>query len=179
MRQVPTFWRLLLRKALSVQAVVLGVAALGVGLFLQANIWNPINWLVFGLIAELFCIVVLASMLYEVWPFLRRTLPKVRSAGRIMIRGEAFVQLLLEPSELFGFDSMVTAYRKNGDFEELVGIGHVSTIHETGRIQVLMDNVADSADGQFIQRLLDGNAEAISNTIVKPTVPRPQHYGST
>jgi hypothetical protein len=84
---------------------------------------------------------------------LRRAPPKVRSAQQIIVQGQEQLLLLLDPSDMFGFDAVVSVYRKNGDFEEMVGIGRVRTIQENGFIQVTIEQTDPSADGEFLTNL--------------------------
>ena len=86
------------------------------------------------------------------------------------------ILLLLEPSDLFGFDASVSIYRRNADFEEMIGIGRVFTIQENGFIQITLDVIVPSADTAFLTNLQAGNAQALSETLVRPTVPR--SYGN-
>lgn len=86
------------------------------------------------------------------------------------------VTLLLDPSELFGFNVLVAIYYTEGvggrigAFERLVGIGRVSNIQGNGYIQVT------------VLRELDGDAEPWSlvraqrpppyeRIVIKPSVP--------
>jgi hypothetical protein len=168
----PGFWRLLLKNAVSVQSIVLAVAAILIALFFKPDWSIPANWFFFSVICLAFLICLVSSMLFEVWPLLRRTPPKVRSAQQIIVQGQAQLLLLLEPSDLFGFDAFVSVYRKNEDFEEMVGLGRVQTIQENGFIQVTIEIIDPAADVEFVENLRAGNVNALAQTLVKPTVPR-------
>jgi hypothetical protein len=148
-----SFWRLLLKKSLSVQTVLLAVAAIVIGLFFKPDWSIPANVVFLGVIVAAFLLALVSSMLFEVWPLLRRAPPKVRSAQQIIVQGQEQLLLLLDPSDMFGFDAVVSVYRKNGDFEEMVGIGRVRTIQENGFIQVTIEQTDPSADGEFLTNL--------------------------
>src|SRR5438067_7480056 len=144
------FWRLLLKKAMSVQAVLLAVAAIAIGLFFKPNWSVPGNLVSVVIIVAAFLLAIAFSMLFEVWPLLRRAPPKVRSAQQIMVQRQEQLLLLLEPSDMFGFDAIVSVYRENGNFEEMFGIGRVRTIQENGFIQVTIEQTDPSVDGDFL-----------------------------
>jgi hypothetical protein len=167
-----SFWRLLLKNAFSIQGVLLALAAIAVGLFFRPDLSIPANLVFLGGIIAAFLLTLVSSMLFEVWPLLRRSPPKVRSAQQITIQGQQRLLLLLEPSDMFGFDAVVSVYRTNGDFEEMIGIGRVLTIQENGFIQITIEQIDPATDGEFVANLGAGNVNALAETLVKPTVPR-------
>src|SRR5436189_6045283 len=75
-----SFWRLLLKHALSVQGVLLAVAAILIALFYKPNWSIPANWVFLAAIIGAFLLALVCSMLFDVWPLLRRVPPKVRRA---------------------------------------------------------------------------------------------------
>jgi hypothetical protein len=83
--------------------------------------------------------------------------------------GEATL-LLLEKSELFGHDAVVSMYHLGEKgFEELAGVGHVLNIQEDGKIQVLIDNVV--ACHEIFSKLAGNDATVLAKVRVKPSAP--------
>jgi hypothetical protein len=85
--------------------------------------------------------------------------------------------LLLEPSELFGYDGVVSIYynqRLGGadarPFERLIGVGRVSNIQEE---KIIAITVLRSRAGQeaIWRRIRDRESAALADLRVKPTVP--------
>jgi hypothetical protein len=78
--------------------------------------------------------------------------------------------LLLDKSELFGHDAVVSVYHVDGsDFEQLIGVGYVRNIQENGKIQVLVEEVI--ANGDLLNRLAHNDAEVLGRIRVKPSAP--------
>lgn len=102
-----------------------------------------------------------------------KTLPKVvRGYQPGILSKEGAGVLLLEPSDLFAIDSVVSIfYREDGGFERLAGMGYVLNIQTNGFIQVLLPRDGD-ADQTLFARLANCEKGFLENTIVKPTVPR-------
>jgi hypothetical protein len=85
--------------------------------------------------------------------------------------------LLLEPSELFGYDGAVSIYynqRLGGadarPFERLIGVGRVANIQEEKIIAVTVLRYGAGHDAIW-SRIRDRDAAALSDIRVKPTVP--------
>ena len=89
----------------------------------------------------------------------------------------AIVTLVLDRSELFGFDVLVTIYfterfEQGGDqvFERLIGVGRVSNVQQNGLVQVeVLVEVAGHAE--IWQRVRNREQSAIAQVVVKPSVP--------
>lgn len=84
--------------------------------------------------------------------------------------------LLLEPSDLFGFDGLVSIYhhqRLGGadarPFERRIGVGRVSNVQEDRFIQVTVLRFDPGQDAIW-QRVRERDAAALSDIRVKPTV---------
>ena len=80
--------------------------------------------------------------------------------------------LLIDPSDLFGTDAMVSIYRRHEEYEVLIGIGFVSTIQDNGLIQVCVQSSTDSDLTDIWEKIKQNNRDELDRLIVKPTVPR-------
>jgi len=85
--------------------------------------------------------------------------------------GGARAMLLLEKSELYSHDSVVSVYSRQKDFELLIGVGFVATVQQNGLIQVAVDSIPDDAVAETWQRVLQNNVDELSQLLVKPSVP--------
>ncbi len=79
--------------------------------------------------------------------------------------------LLLEPSEILAHDALVSVYIKDNKFEVLLGVGHVFTVQEDGRIQVLITSIEPSQREKAL-RIVQNDAAILESLIVKATFPR-------
>ena len=139
-------------------------------------------------------VVVAAPLVIAVWATFvdmlvtarRRSYPRLsrvisvyseRRTGADAGEAEEATVLLLEPSELFGYDGIVSVYynqRLGGadarPFERLIGLGRVSNIQEDKVIAVTVLRYGAGHDTIW-SRIRDGEAAALSDIRVKPTVP--------
>lgn len=79
------------------------------------------------------------------------------------------VLLILEPSELFARDHLLSLYLKVDNFEELVGFGRVLNVQDDGLIQVGLINRGE--DREIFQKIRENNASVIKTLLVKSQVP--------
>jgi hypothetical protein len=102
----------------------------------------------------------------------RARLPKViRANPPGTLYGSARAVLLLEKSELFSHDSVVSVYSRKQDFEQLIGVGFVSTVQQNGLVQVAVGPTSDESADETWQRVLQNNRDELSQLLVKPSVP--------
>lgn len=138
--------------------------------------WKPSAsvplWVIVLIVIVLAIVVVtLADALFE---SLKRSsrLPRVCKAIQpVALYGDARAILLVDASDLFSHDAMVSVFSRMNDFEVLIGTGFVATVQENGRIQVCVQNSAEST-GDIWERILQNNKEELSQLIVKPSIPR-------
>lgn len=134
-----SFWGLVWSNFLKIQGVLLGVIGIIIGILLW--LFSPKTtiplWL-FLLVAILALVLSLtfASTAYELFrkskDFL--SLPKILAASRIPVTNQTI--FLLEPSELFSIDAMVSFYFIDHDFELLIAMGRVVNIQRDSKIQI-------------------------------------------
>ena len=103
----------------------------------------------------------------------KRILPKVLLAMKPPAAMEdAQVLCLLEPSELFSHDSLISFYYLGEDsFEQLMGVGVVLNVQEDKKIQALMTATTDGQK-ERVGRLTQNDAQLLRRVLVKPTVPK-------
>lgn len=122
--------------------------------------------------AGIVCFIVSADLAIRMWRRAANQLPQVLAIVTQPVDGASSRHiLLLEPSPLFGHGSMVSIYNLREDgFEVLVGLGHVATVQQDGRIQVLL--VRELASPEEIARILDAtNSGFRRRLLVKPSMP--------
>jgi len=111
----------------------------------------------------------------------RHRLPRTRAAllfgGDPSVAGEPPVTLLLDRSDVFGSNLLVTIYYNEPlnvggaeSFEWLIGVGRVSNTQEDGRIQILvLSELATHVE--IWQRIRRREAGVLRHVVVKPSVP--------
>lgn len=126
-------------------------------------------------IAIVFVVVIaaLANAAYESFQMSRRILPRIVYATKPhsqIVRATALC--LLEPSELFSHDTVVSFYYIGHEgFEQLIGIGAVVNIQEDGRILVELDYPSEGHE-ETVNKLAQNDSEVLNKTRVKPSVPK-------
>ena len=91
--------------------------------------------------------------------------------GVIVVRDGPNPILLLEPSELFSHETVVSIYHVDDDkFERLIGLGTVINVQQDGKIQVVMHHPTEGYE-DIVNRMERNDAAVIRRILVKPTVP--------
>lgn len=79
---------------------------------------------------------------------------------------------LLEPSDLFSYDSFVSFYYIGDEqFEQQIGIGSVVNIQDNKRIQVVIEEIFEGQEN-IVERLKNNDKSIMSKVIVKPNIPK-------
>lgn len=157
----------------------LGVPVVIIGLVFEWLLWKfapndsiPVTLaLPIGILAVV-VILTLANAAYESFQMSRRILPRILYATKLPNQvAEATALCLLEPSELFSHDMVVSFYFVGHEnFEQLMGIGRVVNIQEDNKIQVSVDYALDGHE-ETVKKLANNDSEVLSKTRVKPSVP--------
>ncbi len=129
-----------------------------------------LRWATPALVTVLLAVAVLIQTLSS----MRRVsqLPRVLHGrmGPASSDGGASALLLLEKSDLYGHDVVVSVYYMDeSDFEELVGVGYVRNIQVDGKIQVLLNQVV--ANNGVVEKLTGNDAGVLKRLRVKPSAP--------
>ena len=123
-------------------------------------------------IVALFCVLLVVFLGAAYWNFKARAkgLPRVRLAMKSSsaISSESVV-LLLEPSDLFSHNTLVSFYYlSDEDFEQLVGLGKVKHVQEDGKIQA---EVLYWERESILEEIENNDARVLRRIRVKPSVP--------
>ena len=103
----------------------------------------------------------------------RSQLPRVRRAiPPTALYADARAILLVEASDIFSHDAMVSVFTRTNDFELLIGVGFVATVQENGLIQVCVLPDDEESTLDTWQRILQNNKDELSQLLVKPSIPR-------
>ena len=122
----------------------------------------------------LILIMTLGNAAYESFRLSKHTLPRVLHGRKPSARDQQREKVicLLEPSELFSYDALVSFYHIGEEnFEQLIGLGNVLNIQEDGRIQVVMIHALDGYD-ETVQKLAQNDAELLKKIRIKPYFPK-------
>lgn len=164
------FWSLIWSSFMKIQGILIGfialVATVAVWIF-PANINISLGLVLPVLIICIIAILTFANAANEIFKMSERILPKVILGTTL----QANVLCLLEPSELFSHDTLVSFYYVENSFEKLIGIGTVLNIQEDGKIQVSMINHIEGFD-EIIIKLGQNDNTILDNIKVKPNIPR-------
>lgn len=154
--------------ATTVLSLILGLLAW----FISRDSSVPLVWLVCVGLAS----AILATTLFQAamlaYRSTGRRLPSVRMASLppAPYAGVAAI-LLLERSDLFALDAIVSIYQvRDQDYEVFVGVGRVLTIQENGLVQVGI--IASELEVGIIERLVANDVTILRTLVVKPTIPR-------
>lgn len=170
-----SFWSLVWSSFLRTQGALIGVVAFVSSLLLWRLSPNKNISLGLALPIGLFCVVLILTLghaAYQSFKMSKRILPRVLFGKKSSTKDQKTqVLCLLEPSELFSYDAVVSFYYIDEGFEQLIGIGTVINIQEDGKIQVIIAYSRDVYE-ETINKLAGNNAGVLNKIIVKPNVPK-------
>jgi len=117
-------------------------------------------------------LIFLAWWFYRIsWIIYEQSGIKLPSVKQVTIYGENQTAILiLEPSPLFSYNSIVAIYCVEDQFERLIGIGSVINVQENGLIQISVIE-SKSEDANVWKPILENKADKIKYLIVKPYAP--------
>lgn len=131
-----SFWGIVWLNFLKVQGVLL--SAIGIGLwFFTPQTTIPLSLLLLIVIIALVVTLTFASTAYELFSKTKDffSLPRVIATRKIAAKNRRIdLIFLLEPSELFSIDALVSFYYFDADFEQLIAIGRVINIQQDSKI---------------------------------------------
>jgi len=114
-------------------------------------------------------IITLANATLEGFNSSRKILPSILYSGK---PNQQSLSCLLEPSELFAQNSLVSFYyRGDDDFEVLIGIGKVEIIREIDeKIQIILLK-SNPVYEEIIRKLENNDANIRDKIQIKPSIP--------
>ena len=80
--------------------------------------------------------------------------------------------LLLDNSDIFAHEALVSVYLLENDFERLIGVGFILTIQANGLIQVLVNKAIEDKGGSIWESICRNDATVLSRLHVKPSIPK-------
>lgn len=83
---------------------------------------------------------------------------------------KATALLLIDPSNFLSYDSSVTLFILEDDYESFIGVGAVINIQNDGKIQVALFTNEDS--NQIMHQLKENRKHDLERLVLKPSVPR-------
>ena len=142
-----------------------------------AAVQISIIWIVVAVIVVVMALATAWDMVATARRQARQRLPGVRAA---FLLGEdpaaALVTLLLDRSDLFGSNLLVTIFyneplrgRPAESLERPIGVGRVSNVQQDGRIQILVLR-EHATEAETWQRIRRDEAATLAHIVVKPSV---------
>jgi hypothetical protein len=133
-------------------------------------------WIVVSLILAFVLIVIaLGDALREALKR-RSMLPEIKKVACGNLHGFRFTDnqavFLIENSDMFATDAVVSVYADVDGFEVLIGQGYVLGYTTKGLIQALIDEFPEGAHPDLWKRVLQNNQTTLSTLKVKPSVSR-------
>lgn len=103
----------------------------------------------------------------------RKHLPRVMQTRKPPgIYPTAVAILLVEGSEIYGHESLVSIYYRDDSFEVLIGIGFVLTLQDDGLIQVVVSRQLDETYKDVWLKVCQNDASVLPRLLVKPSLPK-------
>lgn len=149
---------------------LIGIAGLAVTIIYAPATQIDAKYLIVSIIVLMMVIITLA----HATAFFRDTAKRQQLTSVVTVMEVSHLKktvLVLKPSPVFAFDSMVSIYYAEHEFERLVGIGIIETIQTNGLVQVHVVTFIESESSEIWTRLKQKNQQEISKIIVRPYVP--------
>ncbi|MEQ9105076.1 MAG: hypothetical protein RIE53_10285 [Rhodothermales bacterium] len=132
-----------------------------------------LKWVVPSVLIVVVMLMIFINLSSRAFSKARSGLPKVKASFAPSSHQQTAVAgLLLERSELFGHESLISVFMKENDFERLIGYGFVTTIQENGLIQVLVTGSLVDEEDDVWKLVANQNVDTLKKLMVKATVPK-------
>ncbi len=154
------------------------LSLLGIGLAVIAFIYSPSDSISLKIAVPIFVIFFIMLFTFadnsiQNFSKLSNVLPKVKQAREpTTIYKEAKVILLLEASDIFAHETLVSVYYLENDFERLIGVGFILTIQGNGLIQVLVNKPIEEQDDNIWEKICQNDVIVLKKLQVKPSIPK-------
>ncbi len=154
------------------QGWLVGIVGVLIALFFIPSSNLELKWFILAGVLWLLLLAMLIDFSYRTYNRAKSPIPHVlRAIMEPKDQSPAGYILLLEPSPLYGHESVVSIYEKDDEFERLIGIGYVNTIKEDGKIQILVTEISKGNEAAK-DRFSKNDASYLKQIVVKPTLPR-------
>jgi hypothetical protein len=156
--------------------IPLAIAGIIASLYLGNSSINSGIITLYMIISVIFILTLFKSSfeLYDVVRDLKdqKIIPKIIEGRRPYTNNpNAKALCLVEPSELYSYDTMVSFYHYKGNIEQLIGFGEVINIQPDKFIQIELNSLLDGND-EIVKRLIQNNAECLRRIRIKPFIPK-------
>ncbi len=130
-----------------------------------------LKWILPLLVIFIIVILTFIDLSYRLYKKASKPLPSVRQVHRpAAVAKDAIAILLLEPSDIYGHESVVSLFYLNEGYEKLIGMGYVLTIQTNGMIQVLINKLIDVSEKEIIDKALNNDVLVLKKLLVKPMI---------
>ncbi|WP_243323869.1 hypothetical protein [Geothrix sp. SG200] len=127
--------------------------------------WVIVIFMIFAYL----CLVLLRAFI-DSYNYSNNFLPKIKIARKPLGAYQTtHALLLLNPTPLLTYDSLVSIYILESELERLVGIGRVINIQLDKKIQIAV--ISDVDFGDRWKALYENRSDDLSKLIIKPSVP--------
>jgi len=124
-------------------------------------------------VAALIVLLTLLDLSLQLYKKATKQLPRVKQARTPPgIYPNAVALLLLEGSEIYGHESLVSIYYRDDNFEVLIGIGFVLTRQDDGLIQVVVVRQLEDTYRDIWGKVCQNDASVLPKLLVKPSLPK-------
>jgi hypothetical protein len=158
---------------LFVQGPLLALVAIALGILtplLKPDAVVSIGWFIAVAAVALIACIVLFQAARSAFGRAQRPYPAIRRSMEPQAGYTCVRLLILDPSDLYFSESMVSILRKEDDLEVLIALGAVFNVQENGIVQVgVLKYITE--DEELIARIDANDAQSLRNLIVKPSVP--------
>ncbi len=125
------------------------------------------------IVIMLIFIITFYDLSYKLFIKAKHVLPHVIQAHKPPpIYPDAITILLLENSDLYGHESIVSIYYIEEEFEVFIGLGFILTRQDNGYIQVLVTNQIEKTYSEMWQKVCQNDAKILPKLLVKPSLPK-------
>ena len=154
------------------------VALISIGLGVMAFIFSPTDKVSLK-VAVPICVIAFLVLItlfdnsIQNWKKISNILPKVKQARTpTALYSGAKAILLLEPSDIYAHEALVSVYYLENDFERLIGVGFILTIQGNGLIQVLVNKALEEQGENIWESICQNDVTVLSKLHVKPSIPK-------
>lgn len=169
-----SFGGLIYKSFLRINGWLFGGLALAISIavfFVSPETKILVGWLVTAVAFSLVLIAILFDASRISWKASQRGLPEVRKTLEPPEIYQGIERILIvDPSELFGVDVLVSIYAKEEEYERLIGIGRVLTVQTNGYLQVGISTFTESS-ADIVGKLKGNDAGFLKKILIKPSVP--------
>jgi hypothetical protein len=169
-----SFWGLIYDSFIRINGWLFGGLGLALSIatfFFSPETKFPVGWFVVLGSLSIVVVVVLYDASRTSWKASQRGLPAVRRTLEPPDIYQGIEKILIvEPSELFGVDALVSIYTTEEEYERLIGIGRVLNVQTNGYLQIGISTLTETSP-DLIDKLKGNDSAFLKKILVKPSVP--------